>query len=59
MFIVAQVMSSSGCLSIVARSELGSDLDCYELKFSLEKMIYISASTYNAMVKSTCCDEIG
>ena len=28
MFIVAQVMSSSGCLSIVARSELGSDLDC-------------------------------
>ena len=28
MFIVAQVMSSSECLSIVTRSELGSDLDC-------------------------------
>ena len=28
MFIVAHVMSSSVCLSIVARSELGSDLDC-------------------------------
>ena len=28
MFIVAQVMSSSERLSIVARYELGSDLDC-------------------------------
>ena len=28
MFIVAQVMSSSEWLSSVARSELGSDLDC-------------------------------
>ena len=49
-FIVAQVMSSSEWLSIVARSELGSDLDCsvinsrselgsdldcYELSYSL------------------------
>ena len=47
MFIVAQVMSFGECLSIIARyelgsdldcsvincrSELGSDLDCYELK---------------------------
>ena len=52
MFIVAQVMSSSECLSIVtrselgsdldcsvinSRSELGSDLDCYELRVSKEK----------------------
>ena len=31
-FIVAQVMPSSKWLSIIARSELGSDLDCYELR---------------------------
>ena len=28
MFIVGQVLSSSEWLSIIARSELGSDLDC-------------------------------
>ena len=36
MFIVAQVMSSSGCLSIVARSELGSDLDCSVINYRSE-----------------------
>ena len=30
-FIVAQVMSFGEWLCIIARSELGSDLDCYEL----------------------------
>ena len=28
MFIVAQVMLSGGWLNIIAKSELGSDLDC-------------------------------
>ena len=33
-FIVAQVMSFGEWLSIIARFELGSDLDCYELNYS-------------------------
>ena len=31
MFIVAQVMSSGESLSIIGRSKVGLDLDCYEL----------------------------
>ena len=38
-FIVAQVMSFGEWLSIIARSELGSDLDCYEL---IVKQLHLS-----------------
>ena len=38
MFIVAEVMSFREWLSITTRSELGSDLDCYELKGEKEAL---------------------
>ena len=41
-FIVAQVMSFSEWLSIIARSELGSDLDCYELSSHNETIVHFT-----------------
>ena len=55
--IVAQVMSFGEWLSIIARSELSSDLDCYELKQEKGKMAMLKNTIY--MILLCIIDYIG
>ena len=54
MFIVAQSMSSSEWLSIIARSELGSDLDCSVINARSE--LSSKFDCYEVKILSHCID---
>ena len=55
MFIVAQVMSFGERLGIIARSELGSDLDCSVINYRSELGSDLDCYELNPHNSSFCC----
>ena len=54
MLIFAQVMSSCECLSVIARSELGSDSDCGVINARSEQLLVSDLDCYSTSESDVC-----